>query len=61
MKTNISMTFGNSDDNPEQTISMIKDFSQAVADTRDFPDEIEWNMLSGQSFITSIQTTTGFL
>ncbi len=31
-----------------------------MARIKDHPDEIRWDMLSAQAFITSVQTTTGY-
>ena len=40
---------------------MIKNYSIVMAKIKDHPDEIVWDMLNAQAFITSIQTTTGIL
>lgn len=60
LKDNITGRFKNVHADAEVTLQLIDEFSNQVEHTRHFPQEIEWNMLSAQSFITSIQTTTGY-
>ena len=43
-----------------QTLHLIDIYTEQIAKVYESPEEIEWNLLSAQSFITSIQTTTGY-
>ena len=40
-------------------VDLLNQYSEAVPNASKRPEEIEWNMLSAQAFITSVQTTTG--
>ena len=40
-------------------VEMLEKFSKDLPEVRAIADEIPWDMLSAQAFITSVQTTTG--
>lgn len=40
-------------------VEMLEKFSKDLPEVRAISDEIPWDMLSAQAFITSVQTTTG--
>ena len=60
MKDNITNRFDDPNDNVETTIEMVKKYSKAMAEIKNHPEEIIWDMLNAQAFVTSIQTTTGY-
>lgn len=43
----------------DEAAKLLDDYSEAVPEVNKVPQEIEWNILSAQAFITSVQTTTG--
>ena len=59
MENNIRKEIIDPDSNPDDVIAMIKDFTEAVEKTKEHPDELKWDLLNAQAFITSVQTTTG--
>ena len=59
MENNIRKEIADPDSNPDDVIAMIKDFTEAVEKTKKHPDELKWDLLNAQAFITSVQTTTG--
>ena len=59
MENNIRKEINDPESNPDDTIAMIKDFTEAVQKTKKHPDELKWDLLNAQAFITSVQTTTG--
>ena len=60
LKDNITNRFDDPNDQVETTIEMVQKYSKMMADIKDHPDEIIWDMLNAQAFVTSIQTTTGY-
>uniref|UniRef100_A0A0K2UQ99 Potassium channel domain-containing protein n=2 Tax=Lepeophtheirus salmonis TaxID=72036 RepID=A0A0K2UQ99_LEPSM len=46
-------------DQEEEIFKMLKEYEGIVEELYTYSDEIPWGILSAQSFITSIQTTTG--
>lgn len=60
MEQQIRSDIRDPDADPKDILAMIKDLSQAVADTKKYPDELTWDLLNAQAFITSVQTTTGY-
>jgi hypothetical protein len=48
-----------SDYDPAYSLALLANFSRTVPELKKFPEEIKWDMLSAQAFITSVQTTTG--
>ena len=40
-------------------MKLLDSYSEEVPKVSDYPEEIHWDMLSAQAFITSVQTTTG--
>ena len=59
METNIRTALEDPASDPEVTIDLLNDFSDAVAEMKNHPDELKWDMLNAQAFITSVQTSTG--
>ena len=59
IKTDINARLDDPNTDPDMTITKLNLLTDTMADTVDYPDEIPWDLLSAQSFITSIQTTTG--
>ena len=44
---------------PVKAVELLEAYSKAIPDARKTPDEIKWDMLNAQAFITSVQTSTG--
>ena len=61
IKNDINSRLDDPNADPEMTITKLNLLTDTMADTIDYPDEIPWDLLNAQSFITSIQTTTGML
>ena len=59
IKTDINARLDDPNTDPDMTITKLNLLTDTMADTVNYPDEIPWDLLSAQSFITSIQTTTG--
>lgn len=59
IKNDINARLDDPNTDPDMTITKLNLLTDTMADTVDYPDEIPWDLLSAQSFITSIQTTTG--
>ena len=49
MKENITSRLLDPNDNADVTINMIKDYSKAMAEIHNHPDEIVWDMLNAQA------------
>ena len=49
MKENITSRLLDPNDNADVTINMIKDYSIAMAEIHNHPDEIVWDMLNAQA------------
>ena len=60
LKDNITSRFDDPNDKVETTIEMVQKYSKVMAEIKNHPDEIIWDMLNAQAFVTSIQTTTGY-
>lgn len=60
MEQQIRTDIRDPDSDPKQIMAMIEELSQAVADTKKYPEELTWDLLNAQAFITSVQTTTGY-
>ncbi|TRY80154.1 hypothetical protein TCAL_17392 [Tigriopus californicus] len=58
--TDMINNVGTPDYNSFQAVELLEKFSKAAPKVRHTPDEIRWDMLSAQAFITSVQTTTGY-
>ena len=61
MENDIRKEINNPVSNPDDVIAMIKNFTEAVEKTKKHPDELKWDLLNAQAFITSVQTTTGMM
>jgi len=48
------------DGSGKKALALLEQLDAAIPQLADFPEEIEWDMLAAQSFITSVQTTTGY-
>ena len=59
IKNDINVKFNDVNIDPDFIIAKIKELSETMAETKEYPEEIPWDLLNAQSFITSIQTTTG--
>ncbi len=59
MEFAIREDLANPDYDPEETIELLKAYTEAVVKTKHYPDELRWDLLNAQAFITSVQTTTG--
>lgn len=57
--TDMINNVGTPEYNSFQAVELLEKFSKAAPKVRHTPDEIRWDMLSAQAFITSVQTTTG--
>ncbi len=40
-------------------LSLLDELGETVSVVSQMPEEIQWDMLASQAFITSVQTTTG--
>lgn len=58
--TDMINNVGTPEYNSFQAVELLEKFSKAAPKVRHTPDEIRWDMLSAQAFITSVQTTTGY-
>jgi len=48
-------------ENPaKEALALLNELDEAIPELAKLPEEIEWDMLAAQSFITSVQTTTGY-
>ena len=59
IETNIREALEDPNSNADMTLRLLDQFDEAVAQTKNHADELRWDMLNAQAFITSVQTSTG--